>query len=194
MKTKRLLSVLMLACLLPLSTLAEVWQDPVSKVNYTYYPGRNEASVSGSYYYGSAGSPNAQGNIKILSKIRVDGNDYIVTSIGQNAFFGCALTNVTIPNTVISIGSYSFLNCHYMTKVDIPNSVKSIGDNAFELCSRLSSINLPDGVTDIGSHAFNGCSGITSITIPNSVTTIGYGAFSGCGIYNVIVNVTNNHL
>jgi tetrahydrodipicolinate N-succinyltransferase len=31
-----------------------------------------------------------------------------VTSIGSHAFFGTALTGVTIPNSVISMGAFAF--------------------------------------------------------------------------------------
>ena len=42
-----------------------------------------------------------------------------------------SLTNVTIPNSVTSIGSYAFVFCTSLTSVTIPNSVTSIGEAAF---------------------------------------------------------------
>ena len=104
-----------------------------------------------------------------------------VKSIGSYAFFGCpGLTSVTIGDGVTSIGDYAFGGCSGLTSITIPNSVTSIGDYAFWYCSGLTSITILSGVTSIGNSAFVGCSGLTSITIPNSVTSIGYSAFGGC--------------
>ena len=104
-----------------------------------------------------------------------------VTSIGKSAFSNCSgLTSVTIPNSVTSIGGSAFSGCTGLTSVTIGNSVTSIGDYAFYKCSSLTSITLPNGVTSIGSYVFDGCSGLTSVEIPSSVTSIGNSAFFGC--------------
>ena len=63
----------------------------------------------------------------------------------------------------------------------LPNSVTTIGDYSFSLCENLVSIALPGNLTSIGVHAFYFCSALTGISIPNSVTQIGDDAFWGCG-------------
>ena len=102
-----------------------------------------------------------------------------VTTIGTKAFYKCTgLTSVTIPNSVTTIGNDAFCGCTGLTSVTIPNSVTSIGAGAFQGCSSLTSVTIPNSVTSIGTCAFSGCSSLTSVTIPNSVTSIGNYAFS----------------
>jgi hypothetical protein len=42
--------------------------------------------------------------------------------------------NVTIPNSVTTIGDFAFSACHSLTSVTIPNSVTTINDYAFQNC------------------------------------------------------------
>jgi hypothetical protein len=103
-----------------------------------------------------------------------------VTSIGNQAFYNCtSLTNVTIPDSVTSIYNQAFYNCTSLANVNIPNSVSSIYSETFYSCASLTSVTIPKSVTSIYSEAFR-YSGLTSVIIPDSVTSIGWGAFYGC--------------
>jgi len=104
-----------------------------------------------------------------------------VITIGDRAFYECrSLTSVTIPEGVISIGMYAFAGCSALTSITIPNSVISIGDWAFAHCSALTSFTIPDSVTAIGDGIFCGCRSLASVTIPGSVTCICKDAFARC--------------
>ena len=114
-----------------------------------------------------------------------------VTSIGNNAFYmySCfQVDSVKIGNSVTRIGNEAFVhNTDYLTSITMPNSVISIGSNAFLDCSKLTSVTLSNNLTTIGIEAFFRCSRIKTITIPNSVTTIGNGAFKESGLSSVTV-------
>ncbi|MBE7093055.1 MAG: hypothetical protein E7367_00010 [Clostridiales bacterium] len=65
------------------------------------------------------------------------------------------------------------------TEITLPDTIKTIGAGAFYGKSLLTSVSLPEGLKEIGDYAFS-YTGITSIAIPASVETIGEGAFSYC--------------
>lgn len=44
-----------------------------------------------------------------------------VVNIGETAFMNTGLTNITIPDSLTSIGSYAFQNCTNLTSILFPN-------------------------------------------------------------------------
>ena len=104
-----------------------------------------------------------------------------VTSIGWFAFaYSSSLKSITIPSSVTSIKMSAFRDCSSLKSITIPSSVTSIKMSAFRDCSSLKSITIPSSITSIGERAFLDCSSLTSVDIPNSVTRIEAGAFRGC--------------
>ncbi len=73
------------------------------------------------------------------------------------------LSNITIPNSVTSIGKWAFGECSGLTSITIGNSVTSIGEFAFYDCSSFTEITINENITFIGDNAFEGCYSLTSV-------------------------------
>jgi len=64
------------------------------------------------------------------------------------------VTNLTIPDTVATIGNYAFYNGYYLTSVDISDSVTTIGDYAFGTCTGSTEIYFDGSAPAISPYAF----------------------------------------
>ena len=58
-----------------------------------------------------------------------------VTEIGDYAFEGCALTELTLPESLQEIKKSAFLNCKQLSKVTFSDNLVNIGSNAFKYTS-----------------------------------------------------------
>lgn len=104
-----------------------------------------------------------------------------VVRIESLAFDHCAaLVNVTMPETVKSIGFAAFQCCSSLEVVDIPKLVTSISEYCFVHCSSLKHISIPDTLISISADAFRGCVSLPEVKIPDSIKMIGKRAFEDC--------------
>jgi len=79
--------------------------------------------------------------------------------------------NVTIPNSVTSIGTEVFSYCTSLTGITIGSGVTSIGYRAFKVCTSLTSITIGSGVKSIGSEAFMDCRSLTSVKFEGTIAS-----------------------
>ena len=120
-------------------------------------------------------------DIVIPKTIKVDGQTYSVTSIGDQAFLRCKeLTTVVIPNSVEYIDYGAFMGCSKLASITIPESVTRMGQMVFEDCSSLTSVTIPESLTSITYGTFEDCSNLTTISLPNTLINVAYSTFDGC--------------
>lgn len=122
-----------------------------------------------------------EGSVVIPGIIAYSGNSFVVTTIGEGAFYYCdKIESIQLPNTLLEIGAYAFSGCVGLKEIELPESIVKIGDNAFTCCTGLTAIKLPNGLRSINNNLFLGCSSLRKINVPNNCTFIGESAFGGC--------------
>ena len=121
------------------------------------------------------------GKINIPANVTYEGIDYVVETIGSEAFSGCKeLTEVILPPSLKTIRDNAFLNCDKLISIIIPDEVTSIRYRAFGLCTALKTVTLGVNLTDIGERAFHQCIELEDITFGDKVSLIDLGAFEMC--------------
>ena len=96
-----------------------------------------------------------------------------VTDIPANAFSGSALTQVTIPASVTSIGKMAFSSCKQLVKVDFEESQNpdeeqplTFDYRIFSLCSALVEVTIPARAQEfLDLSIFSGCSALQNIYV-----------------------------
>lgn len=105
-----------------------------------------------------------------------------MTEIGAYDFAGCAaLASIDLPAGLATIGDNAFQGCPLKT-LTLPNGVLTVGKNTFENCSSLASVNFPAGLNGVGDYAFKNCDVLESVKFPRTSEkfTLGQEAFAGC--------------
>ena len=129
-----------------------------------------------------------------------------VTSIGNDAFYGCTkLETVDLSNatSLEKIGQYAFALCKSLSEITIPAKVERIGEYAFYDCydyanhsGGLKTVTFAENsrLTTIEEHAFYRCMYLEKIEIPASVTSIGGYAFNSCEDLKELAFAPNSQL
>lgn len=91
-----------------------------------------------------------------------------------------ALEKVTLPQSLKSIGMYSFYNCSALKEINFPAGLETIGSDAFDGCKQLETVSLPDSVTKLGEYAFSGCASLKELRLSAGIKQIPEYAFDGC--------------
>lgn len=117
-------------------------------------------------------------------------NDSKLEHLGNQVFEDTKITEIALPEGLISIGDSTFEGVKTLKKASLPASLQTIGINTFRACTSLTEVTFAQGAQlkalPAGTFAE---SGIKSITIPASVTIINnkeennfssYGVFESC--------------
>ena len=122
----------------------------------------------------------ASGEIIIPSEVRNNKNVYTVTAIEHNAFErNNAITAVTIPSSVSTIGYSAFNGCKGLRRVMDASRVTEMQGFEYTDCTNLTSVTLSGTLQKIGYRSFAG-SALAHLVLPASMREIGSSAFEDC--------------
>lgn len=174
---QRCFRLLLLASAIATSLSAAAYDFESAGIYYNI-TGNNTVEVT----YSDRDNNTYSGSISVPETVTNNGTEYSVTKIGGYAFKGSAVTSVSMPEGITSIGFEAFSGCQNLESVALPESLTTLDYDAFNSCQSLKTIKIPSGVRAIPSSCFNGCSSLESVTIPEGVTSIEGSAFWSCNL------------
>lgn len=146
----------------------------------------------------------AQGDVTILSKIEVDGKEYTVEGIYNNAFSSNeSITSVTLPDNLKYINDGAFSYCYNLEKINnIPKHIENLGEygavfsgtkfldngikNEFFVFSdwlikytpqgEIVKVTVPEGIFGISSYALTDAD--NTVVLPKSLRAVSLFAFN----------------
>ncbi len=109
-------------------------------------------------------------------------------------FQGCTnLSQVLLPETVVSISAYVFKDCKNLKNIEIPSAVTVIGNNCFD-GSGIENVALPASLANdgLGTKVFNGCSNLKTVYVhgfePKKAVTADM--FTGCKDFTIYTDLS----
>lgn len=120
-----------------------------------------------------------EGTVIIPETVYHDGLTYHVTAIAHEAFAGSRVTQVQIPNTVMTIGDRAFAGCELLQSITLPLYVQHLG-RAMLAATAIKSIVIPEGVEVLSPDTFYECVKLHTVYLPSTLLTIADGAFEDC--------------
>ena len=122
-------------------------------------------------------------NVDSISEVEIPNG---VISIGSECFKNCInLTSVTFPESLRIIGSEAFFNTS-LVAANIPSSVFYVGEACFAKTS-IEKINLPSEIRQIYAKTFWCCDKLKKVFIPEGVVEISELAFSDCDDLETVI-------
>lgn len=77
------------------------------------------------------------------------------------------ISTISLPETLNSIGTYTFYKASLSGTVALPDSLTQLGASAFSGCEEVNAIQIGSGLKDIPANAFAGCTNLKTITVNN---------------------------
>ena len=95
-----------------------------------------------------------------------------ITYIGDWAFYRVCVEEITVPETVESVGIFCFRYSPTLKELSLPNSLKVLDDYAVSRNYELETVNIGNSLETVGVAGFNNNPSLKQLILPETCTTI----------------------
>ena len=89
-----------------------------------------------------------------------------------------SIEHLVVKSGVTSLSSYAFVGCQNLADITLPDTLQTIGTMTFYGCDRLNNVTIPASVRTIGSYAFADALSLSRITFAGDAPEFGTGVFT----------------
>lgn len=89
-----------------------------------------------------------------------------------------SIEHLVVKSGVTSLSSYAFVGCQNLADVTLPDTLQTIGTMTFYGCDKLDNVTIPVSVRTIGSYAFADALSLSRITFAGDAPEFGTGVFT----------------
>lgn len=89
-----------------------------------------------------------------------------------------SIEHLVVRSGVTSLSSYAFVGCQNLADVTLPDTLQTIGTMTFYGCDKLDNVTIPASVHTIGSYAFADALSLSRITFAGDAPEFGTGVFT----------------
>lgn len=151
-----------------------------------------EGNCTASVGTGSQNKPAVNADVTealvIPETITFYGQTFTVNAVSNYAFYQTKISEIDLPEHVMSIGNYAFSGCKELTNVTGGENITTIGQYAFNN-TKLTKAFIPDNVETIGNYAFTNISTLKEVVFGPKVQNISRYIFSNsANIEKVVFN------
>ena len=89
-----------------------------------------------------------------------------------------SIAHLVVKSGVTSLSSYAFVDCQNLEDITLPDTLQTIGTMTFYGCDKLDNVTIPASVRTIGSYAFADALSLSRITFAGDAPEFGTGVFT----------------
>lgn len=109
------------------------------------------------------------GTLILPEKVEIEGVEWSVVEIGENAFYGSnELQSISLPSSIAVIKKYSFALCNKLSRVNLPDGLSELPEYCFFKDENLTSVEGCANLSIIRKYAFAYCNNLE--TFPEQST------------------------
>jgi hypothetical protein len=98
-----------------------------------------------------------------------------VTEIGQNCFYYCRCSSITLPKSLKLLSNTALYACSRLTELIIPDGVNNLTINtgALQLMNSLKKVHFGEGTKSIGTYVMTNTTNVEEMYVASTITSIG---------------------